>query len=286
MLMILTSMVGMCLATTPHYFSWKLFFLGNLGIALMACSAAAVNHLVDRHIDRVMKRTENRPLVQGSVSTQQAIIFSFILCIVGLFILIRYVNNLTALLTFITLIGYAVIYTMYLKHATPQNIVIGGLAGAAPPLLGWVAMTGHIGLGAVVLLGIIFVWTPPHFWALAIDRVEEYKKANVPMLPVTHGITHTKKNIFGYTIVLFFVSLFPFFIHLSGWIYLMGALILNLRFIQMAYRLLRASDHQLALPLFHFSIIYLMTLFILLLLDHYFLTLLSPSFLGRLQNHL
>lgn len=269
MLMILTSMVGMCLATTNADFSWKLFILGNLGIALMACSAAAVNHLVDQHIDRLMKRTEKRPLAQGNLTEKNAIIFSLILGILGLFVLIFYVNNLTALLTFFTLIGYAVIYTVFLKHATPQNIVIGGIAGAAPPLLGWVAMTGHIGLGAFVLLLIIFVWTPPHFWALAIDRVEDYKKASVPMLPVTHGILHTKKNIFWYTIILSLVTLLPFVIGLSGWIYLIGVIILNLRFIQMAHRLLRASDNKLAMPTFHYSIIYLMTLFVFLLMDHF-----------------
>lgn len=270
MLMMLTSIVGMCLATTSADFSWKLFFLGNVGIALMACSAAAVNHLVDQRIDRLMRRTEKRPLVQGNISTHHAIIFAAILSIAGLYILIRYVNNLTALLTFLTLIGYAVIYTVFLKHATPQNIVIGGIAGAAPPLLGWVAMTGHAGLDPMILLLIIFVWTPPHFWALAIDRIEDYKKASVPMLPVTHGILHTKKNIFWYTIILSFVTLLPFVIHMSGWIYLIGAIILNLRFIQMAYRLLRANDNKLAMPTFHYSIIYLMTLFVLLLMDHFF----------------
>src|SRR3990167_10949530 len=192
--------------------------------------------------------------------------FSFwkLLCVLGLWILIFYVNGLTAFLTFLTLIGYAGIYTLYIKHATPQNIVIGGLAGAAPPLLGWVAMTGHVGIGAIVLVAIIFVWTPPHFWALAIDRVDEYKKANVPMLPVTHGILHTKKNIFWYTIILSIVTLFPYFIHMSGWIYLAGVCCLNLRFIQMAYRLLRDTHNKLAIPTFHYSIIYFITLFILL----------------------
>lgn len=269
MLMILTSMVGMCLATTKDDFSWHLFFLGNIGIALMACSAAVVNHLIDRHIDRVMKRTKNRPLAQGNISAKNAIIFSVMLCIVGLYILIRDVNHLAAALTFLTLIGYAVIYTMYLKHATPQNIVIGGLAGAAPPLLGWVAMTGHIGLGAIILLLIIFVWTPPHFWALAIDRVEEYKKAEVPMLPVTHGIAYTKQNIFWYSIMLSLVTLLPFIIHMSGWIYLIGAVLLNARFIQLTYRLLRSNDSTLAMRTFRYSISYLMLLFVLLVTDHF-----------------
>ncbi|MDP1573415.1 MAG: heme o synthase [Coxiellaceae bacterium] len=268
MLMILTSIVGMCLAPVD-YFSWKLFFLGNIGIALMACSAAAVNHLVDRHIDRLMRRTENRPIAQGAVTTKQAIIFAITLCVMGLYILIAYVNTLTAILTFLTLIGYAGIYTFYLKHATPQNIVIGGLAGAAPPLLGWVAMTGHVGLGAIVLLLIIFVWTPPHFWALAIDRVEDYKKAKVPMLPVTHGILHTKKNIFWYTIALSAVSLLPYFIGLSQVIYLVIVIVLDARFVQLAWRLLQEKDAKSAMPTFRYSIVYLMALFVALIVDHY-----------------
>jgi len=268
LLMILTSMVGMCLAPKTS-FSWMLFILANLGIALMACSAACVNHVVDRHIDRLMCRTEKRPLVQGDISEKNAIIFAAILGLVGLFILVLYVNTLTAVLTFLTLIGYAGIYTFYLKHATPQNIVIGGLAGAAPPLLGWVAMTNHVGLGGVSLLLIIFVWTPPHFWALAIDRLEDYKKAKVPMLPVTHGVLHTKKNIFVYTLVLLMVSLIPCMIHLSGWFYGVSAILLNARFIMLAYQLLRSPDNRLAMPTFKYSIVYLMLLFIALIVDHY-----------------
>lgn len=268
MLMILTSMVGMALAPVAH-FSWLLFFCGNLGIALLACSAASINHLMDRHIDRVMRRTQHRPIAKGNVSERQAIIFSVVLCVLGLFILIRYVNNLTALLTFLTLIGYAGIYTMYLKHATPQNIVIGGLAGAAPPLLGWVAMTGHVDLGAILLLLIIFVWTPPHFWALAIYRVDEYAKADVPMLPVTHGILHTKKNIFWYTIVLSLVTLLPCLIGMSHWVYLLGVIFLNARFIQLAAKLLCTDEPAVAMSVFRYSIIYLMLLFVLLLVDHF-----------------
>lgn len=269
LLMILTSMVGMCLAR-PAHFSWMLFLLGNLGIALVASGAAAINHLVDRHIDRLMHRTKNRPIVTGSVSTKNAIIFATVLCITGMFILIEYVNTLTAILTFAALIGYAGIYTVYLKHATPQNIVIGGLAGAAPPLLGWVAMTGHVELGAIVLLLIIFVWTPPHFWALAIHRVEEYAKADVPMLPVTHGIPHTKTNILVYTIVLFVVTLLPFFIGISSWIYLIAAILLGARFIQWAIRLMRSDDPQIALQTFRFSITYLMLLFVAMVVDRFF----------------
>jgi protoheme IX farnesyltransferase len=268
MLMILTSMVGMCLAR-PLHFSWLLFCLGNIGIALVASGAAAINHLVDRHIDRVMHRTKNRPIVTGNITAKNAMIFAAILSITGMTILIEYVNTLTAMLTFAALVGYAGIYTGYLKHATPQNIVIGGLAGAAPPLLGWVAMTDHVGFGAVALLLIIFVWTPPHFWALAIHRVDEYAKADVPMLPVTHGILHTKINILVYAIILFFVSLLPFFIGMSSWIYLIAAVVLGARFIQWAIRLMRSDDSKIALLTFRFSITYLMALFLALVIDRF-----------------
>lgn len=268
LLMILTSMVGMCLAR-PAHFSWLIFLLGNIGIALVAGAAAAVNHLVDQHIDRLMHRTKNRPIVTGNITTKNAIIFASLLCITGMVILIEYVNTLTAILTFAALVGYAGIYTGYLKHATPQNIVIGGLAGAAPPLLGWVAMTGHVGLGAIVLLLIIFVWTPPHFWALAIHRVDEYAKADVPMLPVTHGISHTKINILVYTIVLFAVTLLPFLIGMSGWIYLTAAILLGARFIYWAIRLMRTDDARIALLTFRFSITYLMLLFVAMVVDRF-----------------
>jgi protoheme IX farnesyltransferase len=267
-LMILTSMVGMCLAR-PMHFSWLIFWLGNIGIALVAGSAAAVNHLVDRHIDRLMHRTKNRPIAQGKVSTKHAIIFAARLCCVGLFVLIEFVNTLTALLTFLSLIGYAGIYTLYLKHATSQNIVIGGIAGAAPPLLGWVAMTGHVDLGAIILLLIIFVWTPPHFWALAIYRVDEYAKADVPMLPVTHGIPYTKLNIVIYAVVLFAVTVLPFVIGMSGWIYLLTAIALGMRFIQMAVRLKNTDEPKMAMAVFRFSITYLMGIFIALVIDRF-----------------
>lgn len=268
MLMILTSMVGMCLAT-PDHFSWMIFFLGNIGIALVAGSAATVNHLVDCHIDRLMYRTQNRPIAQGTIKTKNAIIFATVLFIVGIFILIAYVNLLTAILTFLTLVGYAGIYSLYLKHATPQNIVIGGLAGAAPPLLGWVAMTGHIAPGAIILLLIIFVWTPSHFWALAIYRVDEYAKADVPMLPVTHGIRFTKINILLYTILLFAISLLPFAIGMSSWIYFIVAILLGTRFLQWTIRLLRTNNPQIAMQVFRFSITYLMILFVALIVDHF-----------------
>ncbi|MCX7121471.1 MAG: heme o synthase [Gammaproteobacteria bacterium] len=274
LLMILTSMVGMALA--PGNFSWLVLILGNLGIALMAGSAAAINHLVDRHIDRIMHRTQNRPIAQGTISTKKAVLFSFILCGLSLFILIKFINNLTALLTFLSLIGYAGIYTLFLKHKTPQNIVIGGIAGAAPPLLGWVAMTGHVDPGAILLMLIIFIWTPPHFWALAIYRVEEYAKADVPMLPVTHGIRFTKINIVLYTILLFAITLLPFAIGMSGWIYLIAVILLNVRFLQWSIRLLYTDKPAIALSVFRFSIVYLMGLFIILLADHFIKT---PQFL-------
>lgn len=270
LLMILTSMVGMCLAR-PVDFSWMLFWLDNLGIALVASSAACVNHLVDRHIDRLMRRTKNRPIVQGKVNAKGAVVFASILFILGMAILFEFANTLTAVLTFCSLVGYAGIYTLYLKHATPQNIVIGGLAGAAPPLLGWVAMTGHVDAGAIALLLIIFVWTPPHFWALAIHRVDDYANADVPMLPVTHGIPFTKLNIVLYSILLCMVSLLPFLIGMSGWIYLSVAIVLGARFLQLAIRLKRASDDSaIALQLFRYSISYLTILFIALVVDRFF----------------
>lgn len=267
-LMILTSMVGMCLSHAPH-FSWMTFFLSNIGIAFVAGSAAAINHLVDRHIDRLMHRTKNRPIAQGKVSTRNAIIFAVSLAAMGAVLLMHFANTLTAVLTLLTLVGYAFVYTMYLKHATPQNIVIGGIAGAAPPLLGWVAMTGHVEFGAIVLLLIIFVWTPPHFWALAIYRMDEYAKADVPMLPVTHGISYTKSNILVYTIILLLVSLLPFFIGMSGWIYCISALLLGARFIRMGIQLKKSDDAELAMRVFRYSIVYLTGIFIALVVDRF-----------------
>src|SRR3989338_5949894 len=270
LLMILTSMVGMGLSTNNH-FSWTIFLLGNVGIALVACGAAAINHIVDRRIDQFMYRTQNRPPVTGNVKIKNAIIFAMSLCAAGLFVLIQFVNMLAAILTFCTLVGYAGIYSGYLKHATPQNIVIGGLAGAAPPLLGWVAMTGHIDAGAIILMLIIFVWTPPHFWALAIYRVDEYAKADVPMLPVTHGIAYTKKNIIFYTILLIAITLLPFAIGMSGWIYCVAAILLGARFLQWTIRLMRTDEAVLAMTVFRFSILYLLLLFVALIVDHFML---------------
>lgn len=267
LLMILTSMVGMFL-TPAHTFSWMLFLWGNVGIGLVACGAAAFNHVMDQHIDRLMIRTQRRPIVQGKMSATQAILFAMVLSVLGTAVLVFYVNVLTALLTVLTLIGYAVIYTLFLKYQTPQNIVIGGLAGAAPPLLGWVAMTGHVDPAAILLMLIIFVWTPPHFWALAIYRVEEYATADVPMLPVTHGIALTKRHILLYTVALSAVTLLPFAIGMSGWIYLVAATVLNGRFLQWCIRLIKTDDPRVALCVFKFSITYLMGLFLALLVDH------------------
>lgn len=267
LLMILTSMVGMFL-TPAHVFSWVLFLWGNLGIGLVACGAAAFNHLMDQRIDRLMIRTQRRPIAQGKISTTQAILFAMALSILGTTVLVLYVNVLTALLTALTLMGYAVIYTLFLKYKTPQNIVIGGLAGAAPPLLGWVAMTGHVDPAAILLMLIIFVWTPPHFWALAIYRVDEYAKADVPMLPVTHGIALTKRHIVLYTAALFAVTLLPFVIGMSGWVYLVVVTLLNGRFLQWCVRFVKTDDPRVAFCVFKFSITYLMVLFLALLVDH------------------
>lgn len=269
LLMILTSMVGMCMATHVHALSFDVFFWGNLGIAMAAGSAATVNHLVDQRIDRLMRRTENRPIVQGKIRAAHAMLFAFVLGVSGLGILCLFVNTLTSALTFCSLMGYAVIYTMYLKYNTSQNIVIGGLAGAAPPLLGWVAVTGHIDPGALILMMIIFVWTPPHFWALAIYRKDEYAKADVPMLPIVFDDKFTKLNILLYTILLTAVTFLPVAISMSGWLYGIVALLLNVRFLQMAIRLMRTDDLKLAFSVFKYSIVYLLVLFVALLVDHF-----------------
>lgn len=268
MLMLLTVLVGMYLAA-PGWVNLSLLATSLLGIGLCAGSAAAINHLVDRRIDAIMARTKKRPVAHGRVSVGQASWFALIMGVLGLAVLIFFVNQLTALLTFITLIGYAGVYTGYLKRATPQNIVIGGLAGAAPPLLGWTAVTNQLDPQALLLVLIIFTWTPPHFWALAIYRHEEYQHAEIPMLPVTHGIQFTKLNIYLYTILLLVVSILPFVVGMSGWLYLMGALGLGARFLFWAHKLYRTDKPVVAMQTFRFSIIYLMLLFVFLLIDHY-----------------
>ncbi|WP_257295062.1 heme o synthase [Endozoicomonas sp. YOMI1] len=267
-LMILTSVIGMYLAT-PGWVPLDILFFGNLGIALCAGAAAVINHVVDRQIDTVMARTHNRPVATGRVEPLQAVIFAFIIGSLGMAMLFVLVNPLTAWLTFASLMGYAVVYTLILKRATPQNIVIGGLAGAAPPLLGWTAVTGQFEGHGLLLVLIIFAWTPPHFWALAIHRKEEYAKADVPMLPVTHGEAYTKLHILLYTIIMFVVTLLPFLTGMSGVIYLLGATILGVRFLYWSIVLLRDSRPHAAIKTFKFSITYLMLLFVVLLVDHY-----------------
>ncbi len=269
MLMVLTSMVGMCLAPCAT-FPMMPFIFGNIGIALIASAAATLNQIADVHIDKMMRRTQHRPMVRGKISTKQSLLFAFMLCLMGLLILIFLVNFLTAILTFIALIGYAVGYTLYLKHATPQNIVIGGIAGAAPPLLGWVAVTNTLSPDAFLLMLIIYVWTPPHFWALAIHRIDDYAKANVPMLPHTHGIAFTKLNILLYTILLICVTLLPAIISMTGMIYLIGVLLLNALFLYHVIKLYRGHDPRQPMRTFRYSIHYLGVLFLLLLIDHYF----------------
>lgn len=267
-LMLLTVLVGMYLAT-PSLIGINILLPGLVGIAFVAGSAAAVNHLVDKRIDLLMSRTQKRPVAQGRVSQRQAFVFAAIMGGLGLFILGYWVNSLTAILAFITLIGYAGIYTGYLKRATPQNIVIGGLAGAAPPLLGWTAVTNHLDPNALLLVLIIFVWTPPHFWALAIYRHQDYKNAEIPMLPVTHGIGYTKLNILLYTVLLIVASILPSVVGMSGIFYLIGALALGLRFLYWAVRLIKTADGVIAMRTFKFSIVYLLLLFVFLLIDHY-----------------
>ncbi|NLY57756.1 MAG: protoheme IX farnesyltransferase [Gammaproteobacteria bacterium] len=267
-LMIITSAIGMLLST-PGAISWQVLLLGNLGIALCAGSAAAINHVVDRRIDIHMARTQRRPLAQGRVNPLHALAFALLLGVLGMAILLLWINALTAWLTLGSLLGYAVVYTSFLKRATPQNIVIGGLAGAAPPLLGWTAVTGRIDAEALLLVLIIFAWTPPHFWALAIHRKAEYAKVAIPMLPVTHGEQYTKLHILLYTFILLAVSLLPYVIHMSGTLYLIAALGLGLRFIDWAWALYRDSRRHAAIKTFKFSLWYLLWLFVALLADHY-----------------
>lgn len=267
-LMLLTVIVGMFLAA-PGAVPLSILIAGVVGIGLCAGCAAAINHLVDKRIDAIMTRTHKRPVARGRVSVQQALLFALILGVLGTFILTYWVNGLTAILTVLTLIGYAGIYTGYLKRTTSQNIVIGGLAGAAPPLLGWTAVTNHLDPQAYLLVLIIFTWTPPHFWALAIYRLAEYQKAEIPMLPVTHGVPYTKLNILLYSILLLVVSIFPYIIGMSGWLYLIGAVLLGSRFLYWAIRLYRHEEGIIAMRTFRYSIVYLMVLFVILLLDHY-----------------
>jgi heme o synthase len=269
LLILFTAVVGMLLATHGALPLDK-FFFATLGIGLAAASGAAVNHWVDQRIDAVMERTKNRPLPQAGLSSNGAILFAIAMGIAAMLILVTQINAITALLTLISLIGYAVVYTMYLKRTTPQNIVLGGAAGAAPPLLGWTAMTGEVNSEALLLFLIIFIWTPPHFWALAIKRKDEYAKAGIPMLPVTHGIMFTKVHILLYTLLLLSVTLMPFVINMSGLVYLAGALSLGIGFIYHAWKLYRTGNSDVhAMKTFGYSIFYLSALFAFLLIDHY-----------------
>ena len=267
-LMILTSLIGMLLAT-EQMVSLDVLILGNLGIALCAGSAAAVNHIVDRQIDDKMARTHNRPVARGRIQPHQAILFALATGVLGMAVLLIFINQITAWLTLASSIGYAFVYTMFLKRATPQNIVIGGLAGAAPPLLGWTAVTGEIHYNALLLVLIIFAWTPPHFWALAIHRKDDYAKAEIPMLPVTHGDQYTKINIVLYTLLLIIITVLPFLTGMFGWLYLSGALLLGAGFLYWSLVMLFGEDDQSGMKTFKYSIIYLMVLFCIMLLDHY-----------------
>lgn len=273
-LIVFTALVGMFLAV-PGLPPWKESVFGLLGIWLAAASAAAINHLIDQRIDKVMARTAHRPLATGALRPVQVLVFALALGTASMAILVVLVNLLTAALTFASLIGYAVIYTGFLKRATPQNIVIGGIAGAAPPLLGWAAVTNMQGqwdwAHALLLVLIIFVWTPPHFWALAIFRREDYARALVPMLPVTHGVAYTRWQILIYTVLLLLVTLLPTAIGMSGLFYLGGAVVLGLVFLWYAWRLLDPPDEFFAMRMFNYSVVYLMALFAFLLVDHWLL---------------
>lgn len=270
MLMILTAIIGMLLAV-PGMVPLDVLLIGNLGIALCAGSAAAVNHLVDRHVDQKMARTFNRPVARGRVEPMQAALFALVIGTLGMVLLVVFINTLTAVLTLASLLGYAVVYTLFLKRATPQNIVIGGIAGAAPPLLGWTAVTGEIHGHALLLVLIIFAWTPPHFWALAVHRKDEYAKADIPMLPVTHGVHYTKVHILLYTIIMVLVSLLPFLTGMSNILYFGAALMLGAGFIYWSLVMLYGNNRQAPMETFRYSIFYLMALFVALLVDHYLL---------------
>ncbi|WP_262965988.1 heme o synthase [Methylobacter psychrophilus] len=266
--MLFTAVVGMLLAV-PGMPPLGLLIYATVGIALAASSAAAINHFIDRKADAQMARTEKRPLPTGELNATNVITFAVVLGVSSMLILVLLVNTLTAVLTFLSLFGYAIIYTLYLKRATPQNIVIGGIFGATPPLLGWCAMTGEVHPFGLLLALIIFVWTPPHFWALAIARREEYAKVNIPMLPVTHGVEFTRLQILLYTILLLIVTLLPYLTGMSGLIYLGSTVLLDLGFIYYAVLMMRNKDNKTAMKTFVYSIVYITLLFAALLIDHY-----------------
>ena len=267
-LLVFTAIVGMFLAA-PGMVPWETLLFASLGIGLSAASGAAVNHVLDQRLDAKMARTRDRPLPMGRISEKDALAFAISLGVVGIAILVLLVNPLTAALTFMSLIGYAVVYTVYLKRATPQNIVIGGAAGASPPVLGWAAVTNEVSGYALLLFLIIFTWTPPHFWALAVARKDDYAKAGVPMLPVTHGPEVTKSFVLYYSILLLIVSLLPYLTGMAGVLYLFGAVLLGAGFIYYAIQLKYGHDESVAMKTFAYSISYLMALFSFLLVDHY-----------------
>jgi protoheme IX farnesyltransferase len=277
MLIVFTSVVGTLLAV-PGLPPLDALIFGNLGVGLAAASAAVINHVLDERIDAQMSRTKRRPLPTGKLTPRMALVFAGVLCVLSMVILVTLVNILTAVLTFASLIGYAVIYTVWLKRATSQNIVIGGAAGAAPPVLGWAAVTGTIDANALLLFLIVFIWTPPHFWALAIARKDEYAKVGIPMLPVTHGVAFTRLQVLLYTLLLVAVTLMPFVTGMSGLIYLAAAIVLNAMFVWHAFQLKVSDRTHLPMKVFRFSISYLMYLFAALLLDHYLPT--TQSFIG------
>ncbi len=267
-LMLLTAIVGMQLAV-PGLIPWNILCFGTLGIAFAAGSAAVINHLADWQIDLKMSRTQKRPIPTGKVKPRAALFFAIILGISGISILYFLINPLTALFTFLTQLGYAGVYTFYLKHNTSQNIVIGGLAGATPPLLGWTAVTGYFDPHSLLLVLIIFLWTPPHFWALAIYRYHDYIKSEVPMMPVTHGIAYTKRQILLYTLLLIISTLLPFVCGMNGLVYLITTVLLNVMFFTKVMQLVLSDDTAVGMRVFRFSIIYLMLLFVALLVDHF-----------------
>ncbi|WP_058836253.1 heme o synthase [Luteimonas abyssi] len=275
-LIVFTALVGMFLAV-PGLPPLRESVAGMLGIWLAASSAAAINHLIDQRIDRIMARTAHRPLATGALRPVQVLVFAVALGLASMLILVLLVNTLTAVLTFFALIGYAIVYTGFLKRATPQNIVIGGLAGAAPPALGWAAITGTLDPYALLLVLIIFVWTPPHFWALAIFRRDDYARALIPMLPVTHGVTYTRWQILFYTVLLLVATVLPWATGMSGLFYLGGALVLGGVFLWYAWRLLDPPDEFFAMRVFNYSVVYLMALFAFLLVDHWVQPWLAPS---------
>ena len=267
-MMLICALVGMLLAE-DSVSSIPTIIVALVGIALCSGSAAAINQVIDRNADAAMTRTDKRPLPQGQLSVFHASSFAFVIGVLGALVLYIYINTLTMVLTLASLIGYAFIYTVYLKRATPQNIVIGGLAGAAPPLLGWTAISNTIDPYALLLVLIIFVWTPPHFWALAIYRKEEYAKESIPMLPVTHGVAFTKLQIVLYTIILFIVSVLPYIVLMSGFVYLISAVVLSSIFMYYSIKLYFSDDDAVAMKTFNFSIYYIFLIFVALLCDHY-----------------